>query len=262
MTALEQVRFLAASEHRVAILRSLTSESLSPAQIRDEHDASRATVHRVLDSFTEFGWVRQADSGYVTTSAGRIVLNHFESVRDAAAEVESLSDFLSEFERAHELPLPLDEYHVVTATRTEPYAAMEYFADSLPTDASRLRALLPTVVPMFNRACEPLVEGDASIQLVLSRSAAETSQGSYPSDFESARSIDSLSLFVSPETFKFGLSVFDDDVFLGGYDGRGYLRTCLHSSDDDLCEWASSVFRTFRSDATPPEVVTSKKQPS
>lgn len=256
MSALEQIRFLSASEHRVAMLRSLASESLSPAQLRDRHDVSRATVHRVLDSFEEFGWVRQSDDGYVTTSAGRIVLERFGSVRDAAAEVEDLSDFLSEFERAHELPLPLDEYHVVTATRSDPHAAIEYFARSVPTDASRLLALLPAVVPIFNRACEPLFERGASIQFVLSRSADETSRNSYPADFERALSSDSLSLFVSPETFRFGLTVFDDDVFLGGHDEQGYLRTCLHSADDDLRDWASSVFRTFRNDATPPEVPT------
>lgn len=249
MTAIERIRFLAASEHRVAILRSLTSESLSPARIRDQHDVSRATVHRILNSFEEFGWVRQNDDGYVTTSAGRIVLTHFESVREAAVEVESLSDFLAEFERAHELPLPLDEYQVVTATRADPYAAIEYFAESVPTDASELHAVLPAVVPMFNRACEPLVEGDARIELVLSQFAAEMPRDSYPSSLERANS-DSFSLFVSPKTYRFGLSVFDDHVFLGGHYEQGHLQTCLRSTDDDLREWALSVFRSFREDAT------------
>lgn len=253
MSAIEQVRFLAASEHRVAILRSLTTESLSPAQIRDEHDVSRATVHRILDSYKEFGWVQQSEDGYVTTSAGRIILEQFESVRDAATEVEELSDFLSAFERSHELPLPLDEHHVVTASRANPHAAVEYFAATVPTDASQLRALLPAVIPMFNRACEPLVEAGASIQLVLSQSAIRTSQDSYPADFERARSTNSLSLFVSPDAFQFGLSVFDDDVFLGAYDGRGNLQTCLHSTDEDLREWASSLFHAFRNDATSPK---------
>lgn len=253
MDALEQIRFLASSEHRVAILRTLTTESLSPAQIRDQHDVSRATVHRILKSYKEFGWTRQNDDRYVTTSAGRIVLENFESVRHVASEVEELSDFLSEFERSHELPLPLDEHHVVTSTRTDPHAAVEYFAASVPTDASQLQALLPTVIPMFNRACEPLVEAGASVQLVLSQSAIKTSQNSYPADFERARSTDSLSLFVSQEPFQFGLSVFDDDVFLGAHDERGHLQTCLHSTDDDLREWASSLFYTFRDDATSPK---------
>ncbi|MFC7079774.1 helix-turn-helix transcriptional regulator [Halorussus caseinilyticus] len=249
MTATEKVRFLAASEHRVETLRSLTSESLTPAALCDEHDASRATVHRILDSFEEFGWVRRGDDGYRATSAGRIVLRRFETVCETVAEVESLSGFLAQFERAHELPVPLEDYHVETSTRTDPHAASEYFIGSIPMDATQLRVLLPTVVPAFNRACEPLIERESSVQLVLSQSAAETSQQSYPDDFEQARSLECLSLFVSPETFTFGLSVFDDDVFLGGYDDTGHLRACLHSTDDDLREWALSVFRTFRNDA-------------
>lgn len=249
MTAIEQVRFLAASEHRVEALRSLASGSLSPTELCDQLGVSRATVHRILDSFEEFGWIRRGDEGYRATSAGRIVLRRFDAVWDTVAEVESLSDFLASFERTHDLPIPLDDSHVETATPTDPHAANEYFVDAVPTDASRLDALLPTVVPAFNRACEPLVEREASIRLVLSQSAAETSQQSYSEDFEQARSLDCLSLWISPETFGFGLSVFDDEVFLGAYDDGGHMQSCLHSTDDDLREWAQSVFESFRSDA-------------
>lgn len=252
MTAIEQVRFLAASEHRVETLRSLASASLSPPELCDELDVSRATVHRILDSFEEFGWVRRGDEGYRTTSAGRIVLRQFDAVCDTVAEVESVSDFLTSFERAHDLPIPLDDYHVETSTPADPYAASEYFIEAVPTDASRLRALLPAVVPAFNRACEPLVERGASVDLVLSESAAETSQQSYSDDFRQALSLDCLSLWISPETFGFGLSVFDDDVFLGGYGDGGHMQSCLHSTDDDLREWALSVFRSFRDDAVTP----------
>lgn len=215
--------------------------------------SERTTVHRLLERVEEFGWVRRGDDGYRATSAGRIVLRRFDDACDTVAEVESLSDFLAQFERAHELPLPLDDYHVETSTRTDPYAAGEYFVEAVPTDASRLRALLPAVVPAFNRACEPLIERGASVELVLAQSAAETSQQSYPEDFEQARTLDCLSLSISPEAFTFGLSVFDDDVFLGGYDDGGHLQTCLYSTDDDLREWALSVFRTFRDDAVAAE---------
>ncbi|WP_115863327.1 helix-turn-helix transcriptional regulator [Halorussus litoreus] len=249
MTAIEQVRFLAASEHRAEALRSLVSAPRSPADLCRAHDVSRATVHRTLDSFEEFGWVRRGDDGYRATAAGRIVLRRFEQVRDTVAEVESLSDFLGEFERAHDLPMPLNDYRVETSTRTDPHAATEFFIEAVPTDASRLDALLPAVVPAFNRACEPLVERGVTVELVLPESAAETSQQSYPDDFEQARALDCLTLSISPETFTFGLSVFDDDVFLGGYDDGGHLRTCLHSTDDDLREWALSVFKRFRDDA-------------
>ncbi|WP_135830128.1 helix-turn-helix transcriptional regulator [Halorussus halobius] len=249
MTAIEQVRFLAASEHRVAALGALGSSPLSPAQLREDLDVSRATVHRILDSFEEFGWVRRGDDGYRATAAGRIVLRRFDDVRETVAAVDSLSEFLSEFELAHDLPLPLDEYDVVASTPTDPYAAAEHFVSGVPTDADRLRALLPTVVPAFDRACEPLVERGASVQLVLSQSAAETSRESYPENFEQALALDSLSLSISPETFTFGLSVFDETVFLGGYDDGGHLEVCLRSTDDDLREWALSVFRTFRDEA-------------
>lgn len=249
MTAIEQVRFLAASEHRVDTLRSLTAAPMSAPELCDDLDVSRATVHRILDSFEEFGWVRRGDEGYRTTSAGQIVLRRFEDVCDAVTEVDSLSDFLAAFERAHDLPLPLSDFHVETATPTDPYAATEYFIDSVPTDSSRLDALLPTIVPAFNRACEPLVEREASIRMVLAQSAAETTQRSYPDDFEQARSLDCLSLWISPESFGFGLSVFDEDVFLGGYDDGGHLQAVLHSTDEDLREWAQSVFEAFLDDA-------------
>lgn len=250
MTAIERVRFLAASEHRVEILQSLADESFSPAELRDRAAVSRATIHRVLDSFEEYGWVRRTDGEYVATAAGRLVLERFEVVRDTAAEVDALSEFLTGFECARELPLPLDDYDIVTASRSDPHAAAEYFVSSIPTDASQLRALLPTVVPMFNRACEPLVEDGASVELVLSPSAGKTSQESYPDDFEQARSLDSLSLFISPEAFGYGLSMFDENVFLGAYDEAGRLQSCLHSTDSDLHEWAVSTFQAVRADAT------------
>jgi predicted transcriptional regulator len=261
MKAIERVRFLAASEHRVEILQSLVDESFSPADLRDGTAVSRATVHRVLDSFKEYGWVRRTDGKYTATAAGRLVLERFEVVRDTAAEVDALSDFLTGFECTRGLPLPLDDYDIVTASQSDPHAAAEYFISSIPTDASQLRALLPTVVPMFNRACEPLVEKGASVELVLSPSAGKTSQESYPDDFEEARSLDSLSLFISPEAFGYGLSVFEDEVFLGAYDDAGRLQSCLHSTDSDLHEWAISAFREVRADATEVGVDRPKPQP-
>lgn len=255
MTAIEQIRFLAASHHRVEALRLLADEPREPAALCDDLDVSRATVHRVLDSFGEFGWVRRGDDGYRATSAGRLVLQRFEDVRDTAAEVGALSDFLAAFERAHDLPFPLDDFQVETATPTDPQAATEFFIGGIPTDASRLRALLPAVVPAINRACEPLVERKASIHLVLSRSAAETSQQSYSEDFEQARALDCLTLSIAPESFSFGLSVFDDHVFLGGYDDAGHLESCLHSTDEDLRAWALDVFREFRDDAVAVEAL-------
>ena len=254
MTTTEQVRFLAASEHRVAALDVLGESPASPAQLREELDVSRATVHRILDSFEEFGWVRRGEDGYRATAAGRIVRQRFDDLRETVAAVDSLSEFLAAFELAHDLPLPLDEYDVVASTPTDPHAATEHFVGTIPTDADRLRALLPTVVPTFNRACEPLVEAGTSIHLVLSQSAAETSRESYPEDFEQALALDSLSLSISPETFTFSLSVFDETVFLGGHDD-GHLRVCLRSTDDDLREWALSVFRGYSEAAGTPEAL-------
>jgi len=245
MTAIEQVRFLAASEHRVAALELLGASSPSPAQLREELDVSRATVHRTLDSFEEFGWVRRGEDGYRATAAGRIVFRRFDDLRETVAAVDSLSEFLAAFELAHDLPLPLDDDDVVASTPTDPHAAVEYFVGAVPTDADRLRALLPTVIPAFNRACEPLVEEGASVQLVLAQSAAETSRESYPEDFAQALALDSLSLSISPESFTFSLSVFDETVFLGGHDDEGHLQVCLRSTDDDLREWALSVFGRY-----------------
>lgn len=93
-TPLDDIRFLADSDHRVVVLESLAEVSTSRADLRDATGASSATVGRILGDFADRGWVRRDGETYELTKLGAFVAEKFVALHDCMAAAQDLQTLL------------------------------------------------------------------------------------------------------------------------------------------------------------------------
>ena len=251
MEAREGIEFLAASNGRVAVLRTLDEAPRTPSDLQDATGASRSAVHRSLTGFEERGWVHKAgDARYELTAAGRHVMEQYERLARVVDRSDRFSEFLTEFERSDDLPFPFDG-EVAIGTRTQPQAATEFFVNRLPDGVDRLQGLCPVLTPQFVRSFEPVVSAGTDVELVYDAPTVRQAFESYPETMELAASAPNVTTLVTEDPLAAGLTLCDGEVFLGAFGSRGEFRACLHSADESLLTWAEGWYTEVRSGADP-----------
>lgn len=244
----EGVRFLASSQNRVALLETLDSGPHRPAELVERLGLSRSATHRNLRELTERGWVRRVDGGYVCTVGGRLVLAGYEELVGAIRLVDEYERSLDALADAglSLSPSVLDRATVVTATRNNPHAPIQYYVDRIEgVDATRFRGISPVVSPLFNDAHESLLTEEVTAELVLGSAALSTSKSEYDAEFDAAVADDGLVLYVYPDRLSFGLSIVDDRVFLGAFE-EGQLVACFEWEDTEIRSEALAAYESHR----------------
>ncbi|WP_276257348.1 helix-turn-helix transcriptional regulator [Haloglomus litoreum] len=250
MDAREGIAFLTGSEGRVAVLRALAEAPCRPCELRERTDASRTAIHRALSGFEEYGWVRKPDERYALTAAGRQVHERYEDLATAVDHGDRFSEFLAAFPLADELPFPF-EGEVRVATPTEPQAAETFFFERLPDDADCFRGFTPVLTRRLIDSFEPTVEAGTAIELVYDESIAQRALEAYPETMALAKRSENVTIHVVQGPIEGGLALVDGEVFLKSYGSRGDLRACLHSTDDQLREWATDWFESLAEGSVP-----------
>lgn len=64
---LDAVEYLSRSENRVQVLEALTANALTRCDLQEEIGVSQATLSRILQDFTDRGWVRKQGAVYEAT---------------------------------------------------------------------------------------------------------------------------------------------------------------------------------------------------
>lgn len=71
-SSLNDVKFLAQSSNRVAVLDALDESPRPPHELREVTGASRMTVHRILDDLKDRGWIIRENGQCESTHLGAI----------------------------------------------------------------------------------------------------------------------------------------------------------------------------------------------
>jgi predicted transcriptional regulator len=250
MDAREGIRFLAGSDGRIAVLRELSEAPCRPCELREQTAASRTAIHRALSGFEEYGWVRKQEERYSLTAAGRHVFEQYEELATAVAQGDRFSEFFTAFPLADDLPVLFDG-DVCVSTPIEPQAAETFFFDRLPADADRLRGFSPVLTQRMVDSFEPTVESGTTVELVYDKPFARHIQETYPEMIELAVESENVTIHVVGESIEFGLALVDGEVFLKAYGSHGDLYACLHSTDEQLLDWANDWFDRISTDSVP-----------
>lgn len=250
MDAREGISFLAGSDGRVAVMRELVEAPCRPCELVERTAASRTAIHRALSGFEEYGWVRKEGKRYSLTAAGRHVFEQYEELATAVAQGDRFSEFFAAFSLADDLPLFFDG-DVCVSTPIEPHAAETFFFDRLPTDADRLRGFSPVLTQRMVDSFEPTVEAGTVVELVYDENFAQYIQETHPEMVELAVESENVTIHVVPESIESGMALVDGEVFLKAYGPNGELHACLHSTDEQLLDWANDWFEQISTDSVP-----------
>ncbi|WP_276248682.1 winged helix-turn-helix domain-containing protein [Haladaptatus sp. YSMS36] len=253
--SLDEIEFLARSENRVHVLALLSTESHTRRELEAETGASQATLGRILDGFSERGWVEKRDASYEATAIGSWVANRFRALQQAVSVGEELSEF------APWLPTQVEGFDVswleaassITPTPTEPHAPMDRVEAALRA-GQRVRVLSYA----YNRHCL-----DANVTAVHDRDqryegvytdAAITSLcdvSARAQKFETLLENDRATVRVFDGEIPCSIDVIDETVHVIVRDDSGIVRAVVESTSQPLREWAIDLFERYRRDSTP-----------
>jgi predicted transcriptional regulator len=245
--------FLADSTVRPRLLGAL--ERMGPARpsdLRDELDVSRATVHRNLSALTDRGWVRQTDDGYVTTTAGLLVHDHFETFRVGLETVERFQGLLEHIPADAVPPLSvLATADLVTTGPDTPHApVMRYVEELTESETSTVYGLSPVRSEMFSHGHEQLLEAGVDTELLLPAAVLDRERDDAGADFGDTLETTGFALYVLEGDPGFGLTVADDRAFLGGYGPDNQMVALAVSTADEFVAWAEERYASLRDSAS------------
>lgn len=251
---LDDIAFLANSANRVAVLESLVEESRSRDEVRDQVDASRVTVARILRELEERNWIEHSGQVYAVTPLGEWVCNEFTRLVD-------------EMEAEHRLREPLQwlptelmafdaqclrDAEIILLDGSDPTAFIRRII-TFHRSGERLRGVARSAAPMLvENHWEATVHGDTRIELVLTPAALEVIRKHPPSaqQFREMLSEENARYFVH-ERIPISVGIVDGTVGINLTDEQGVLKGGLVTDDETVHEWTVDLFETCRRKARP-----------
>ena len=257
----DDIEFLVTSDHRVAVLDTLTGGPRDRNELRSATGASSPTISRVLADFEERSWVEREGRTYRLTGLGEFVANRLTEFVDAMTVEHQLRDVW------HWLPHEFDGFDVDLFSDVDVTYPGPGYPDrpterrlELITETSTWRGVgvamlgLRTLEASFERfldqqdefQCEYIYPPEVFEELL--------SWGDTETIMEAANS-ESYTVLLHgelPIADRFEISLFDDCVTICCYDyERGGLQALIETPSRDMRTWAESYYDQFREEAHP-----------
>lgn len=254
-TPLEDLEFLARSEHRVTVLETLVEEPTSRAALRATTGASRSTIGRALRAFEDRNWIRKVGNRYEATQLGAFVA---AGLGDLLARLETERTLRDAWPllppEASGFTVEMAAGAVVTvAEAAAPYRPVNRFASLLRrTDRFRFVgtdvALLEPCTDEFRR----LVLDGMEAEIVAPSPVAEYVLSNYREHCAPALESGNLTVSVHDDVPSYGVGLFDDRIAVSCNDpASGMVRLLIDTDAPAAREWAESLFETYRREARP-----------
>ena len=253
--AYDDVRFLARSTNRAAVLAGVRDGPVTRDELLAGVDASRVTLRRILGELTDRGWVERGPEGFEATTRGTVVAAEFERLVDAMRATHRLEGVLEwlptdalEFDlgrladaevtrpdvsgaiapvaRVDELIREADEATVVSAGISASTVAAN--RDAVVEGGQRFEGVIPEAA---RRIVEESPEVAAAMREMLASGRAELSVTEEP----------------VPEMM---MAILDERVVFGLL-GDGLPRGVVETEDEAVRGWARTFFERHRAAAEP-----------
>lgn len=255
--ALDDIGFLASSNHRIEVLTTLRDRRCTRDDLRAVTGASSPTVGRLLAEFEARHWIEKDGRTYRLTGPGEFVVDRFEEFRDAMTVEHRLRDI------APWLPYELDGFSVELFTDAVvsypgpgyPYEPVE----RLTTLADNTRSYRGVGMTMLKSgALESYFEGvfdGFEYEAVYPPEVLETMLAWDRSTVTAALSMDNYAVFLHddlPNSEWCGLCIFDECLTVCCYEPEtGMLRSLIDTADPQAYAWGEALFERYRAEARP-----------
>lgn len=257
---LDDVEFLARSEHRVTALVAMAEQPRSKDELRALTDASPSTVGRMLREFEARHWITREGHRYGATQLGTVV----------AARIQDLIDELETERRLRAvwqwLPPASDGFAIemlsdaviTTATADSPYGPVNRFRTLLEgTERFRFVGFDVALLEPCKDELRRRITGGMHAVIIDPPSVARYILSTYRDHCAEPLQSGNLTVLLHEDLPPYGISIFDDRIAISGYNSdNGTVQTLIDTDAPDAREWAESTFESFRREARPLEVET------
>ncbi|WP_339103363.1 MarR family transcriptional regulator [Haloterrigena salinisoli] len=252
---LEEIEFLARSEHRVTVLEALAERPTSRAELLAATGASSSTIGRTLRAFDERNWIRRNGNRYEATQLGAFVA---AGLRDLLERLETERTLRDSWQL---LPEETDGFTVEMASRAvvtvaepdAPYRPVNRFA-ALLRRTSRFRFVGTDVAllePCRDELRQSIVDG-METEIIDPPTVAGYILSNYRTHCSAPLESGNLSVSVHDDVPPYGVGLFDDRIAVSCYDpDSGMVRLLIDTDVPEAREWAESLFESYRRDARP-----------
>lgn len=255
-SALEDIRFLAASENRIRVLSALTRGSASRRQLQEKTGVPRSSVARALEKAEAREWVRSEGSTYWITARGNAMVSE---IRRSLATTEGIRHLDTVIEWLPEPVYDLDFRHFTDAritlpTQANPTAAFDRGLDRI-RDANSYRGVTQNSLPQYMQViCDQVDAGTLEFECVVEESFI----GVLQNDPERAATWTGIAdrTWVFEGQVPMNMHLVDDTAlfWLCGADGAGnevVAKGLLETENSRVVSWAESFYEEYRDAAKP-----------
>ncbi|WP_396610570.1 helix-turn-helix transcriptional regulator [Haloferax sp. S1W] len=249
-TPIDDIAYLARSEHRGPTLIALTVRPRSRSELWEMTGVSESTIRRTLNEFEERDWVQRDGYQYRATQLGAFIASAMAELIDRVETEQKLRNvwrLLPDEETGFTIEMCSDAT-VTVADPEDPTRPIARFC-SLIRETEQLRFTGLDVAMLDSckhELCERIVDG-METELINPPRVANYIRTNCPGLFSEALNSGNLDLRLHDDLPPFGVVVFDDRIAIIGYDPEGVtVRVLVDTEDADARDWAESMFTSHR----------------
>jgi predicted transcriptional regulator len=250
-TPVEDIEFLARSDHRVNALGALAAGPQSRDDLRAVIGASNATVGRLLNEFDKRTWIGRDGHRYELTPLGEFIANGFFGLVERFRTERSIRDIWQWFPT--DLGFTIEMFSGATVTLQDernPYCPNRRYAELVETSESlREVGVIPHKEENVRMVLERAVAG-MEVELVYPEEVIAHMVGFAPDLANEALTRGTLALFAN-DSLPGGFWIFDGHVGTCCRDETGLSRAVIDSNTTEAQAHAQSLYDSYRSEATP-----------
>lgn len=250
---LDDIRYLADSQHRPVVIRMLADGRCSRAELREATGASSATIGRIVQAFEERGWLVRDGAQYSLTPLGKFIAASFAQLygdMEVARELNELIPYV-----------PLDEIGITVeqltdatvthATQHNPFAVVSRVREleRVSEEARSLTDFFPD--PCIEGRYTSIVHGTQSFEAVFAPTVFESAMASeFRDEFEAIVASDRTDIYVYDGDISYPVMIHDGVGCLVVRDDDDVSIGMIETDESEFLEWVTAVFETYRADAT------------
>lgn len=250
---LDDIEFLARSEHRVTALAALARRPQSRAGLQTLTEASTSTIGRTLREFEDRHWIRRDGHQFEATQLGAFVALGMRELIERLETEHKLRDVWQWLPtEAKGFTIEMASNAVVTdAAADDPYGPVNRFVSLLrKTDRFRFVGYdVALLEPCKDELRQQILDGMRT-EIVDPPSVAKYILSTYNEHCSEPLESGDLTVRLHENLPSCGLSLFDDRIAISGYNpDSGTVQVLLDTDAPEAREWAESTYESYRREA-------------